>query len=289
MNEYAFRFNNVSKRRHGYLSKVSFALPTGTIMALVGPNGAGKTTAIRALTGIAGFDEGEITLFDHDVRADIPKDKDNLSVVLDEIPYGDSFTAEQVEYILAGVYSSWDTEQFHAYLRRFHLIPSKRIREYSIGMKQKLQLACALSHDAKLLVLDEPLSDLDPASKEEVMDCIMQYMQPGDRSALITTNTPADIDKYVDWVTILLSGSVAISDERDRLLESYGILRCSKEEAETLTSPDIVLVRSNQYGAAALVKNRDKVAAEYAGMTVDPATIDDILIFYSIKGMGVVR
>ena len=289
MNEYAFCFNNVSKRRHGYLNNVSFAQPTGTIMALIGPNGAGKTTAIRTLTGIAGFDEGEITMFGHDVRADLPEDKDKLGVVLDEIPFGDAFSAEQIEYILAGVYSSWDTDRFHEYMQQFHLIPSQDIREYSLGMKQKLQLACALSHDAKLLVLDEPLSNLDPASKEEVMDCIMQYMQSGDRSVLITTNTPADIDNYADWVTILLSGSVAVSDERDKLLESYGILRCSREDATKLTSPDIILVRRNQYGAAALVKNRDKVASEYAGMTVDPATIDDILIFYSIKGTEVVR
>ena len=280
MSEYAFSFKNVNKRKHGYLHKVSFALPTGTIMALVGPNGAGKTTTIRTLAGITGYDDGELTMFDHNVREYIPEDKDNLSVVLDEIPFGENYSAEQVEYVLSGIYSSWDSDLFLQYLQRFHLIPSKKIREYSKGMRQKLQIACALSHNAKLLVLDEPLANLDPASKEDVMESIMQYMQTGDRSVLITTNTPADIENYVDLVTVILSGTVVLSEERDRLLEDHGMIPCSTEDASKIDPVFIVAQRENRYGTNILIRNRKIFSERYPGIVPDPVKLDDILIYY---------
>ena len=288
MSEYAFRFDNVTKRKHGFLQKVSFALPTGTIMALIGPNGAGKTTTIRTLVGISGFDSGELTMFDHTVNTDNIEDRDQMSVVLDDIPFGDSYNADQVEYVLSGIYSSWDADRFQEYLRRFHLVPSTKIKEYSKGMKQKLQIAFALSHNAKLLVLDEPLANLDPASKEEVMECIMEYMQDGDRSVLITTNTPADVEAYADWVTIILAGTVIITEERDSLLERHGMIHCSNQDASKIDPAFIVASRRSLYGTNILIKSRERFVAQYPDIALDTVTLDDILIYYQ-KGSEVTQ
>ena len=288
MSEYAFRFDNVTKRKHGFLQKVSFALPTGTIMALIGPNGAGKTTTIRTLVGISGFDSGELTMFDHTVNTDNIEDRDQMSVVLDDIPFGDSYTADQVEYVLSGIYSSWDADRFQEYLRRFHLVPSTKIKEYSKGMKQKLQIAFALSHNAKLLVLDEPLANLDPASKEEVMECIMEYMQDGDRSVLITTNTPADVEAYADWVTIILGGTVIITEERDSLLERHGMIHCSNQDASKIDPAFIVASRRSLYGTNILIRSRERFVAQYPDIALDTVTLDDILIYYQ-KGSEVTQ
>ena len=288
MSEYAFRFEDVTKRKHGFLQKVSFALPTGTIMALIGPNGAGKTTTIRTLVGIGDFDSGELTMFDHDVREGKLEDKDKMSVVLDDIPFGDTYTADQIEYVLSGIYSSWDADRFQEYLRRFHLVPSTKIKEYSKGMKQKLQIAFALSHNAKLLVLDEPLANLDPASKEEVMECIMEYMQDGDRSVLITTNTPADVEAYADWVTIILAGTVIITEERDSLLERHGLIHCSNQDASKIDPAFIVASRRSLYGTNILIRSRERFVAQYPDIALDTVTLDDILIYYQ-KGSEVTQ
>ena len=288
MSEYAFRFEDVTKRKHGFLQKVSFALPTGTIMALIGPNGAGKTTTIRTLVGIGDFDSGELTMFDHDVREGKLEDKDKMSVVLDDIPFGDTYTADQIEYVLSGIYSSWDADRFQEYLRRFHLVPSTKIKEYSKGMKQKLQIAFALSHNAKLLVLDEPLANLDPASKEEVMECIMEYMQDGDRSVLITTNTPADVEAYADWVTIILAGTVIITEERDSLLERHGMIHCSNQDASKIDPAFIVASRRSLYGTNILIRSRERFVAQYPDIALDTVTLDDILIYYQ-KGSEVTQ
>ena len=288
MSEYAFRFEDVTKRKHGFLQKVSFALPTGTIMALIGPNGAGKTTTIRTLVGIGDFDSGELTMFDHDVREGKLEDKDKMSVVLDDIPFGDTYTADQIEYVLSGIYSSWDAARLQEYLRRFHLVPSTKIKEYSKGMKQKLQIAFALSHNAKLLVLDEPLANLDPASKEEVMECIMEYMQDGDRSVLITTNTPADVEAYADWVTIILAGTVIITEERDSLLERHGMIHCSNQDASKSDPAFIVASRRSLYGTNILIRSRERFVAQYPDIALDTVTLDDILIYYQ-KGSEVTQ
>lgn len=287
MNEYAVQFKNVRKLSFGRLNNVSFSLPTGTIMGLMGPNGAGKTTVIRALTGIADYEEGEIFLFGRDIRTGNLEDRDHLGVVLDDIPYGDNYSAKTLEIVFSGVYSAWNTDLFHYYLERFRLDPTKRIKEYSKGMKLRLQLAVALSHDARLLVLDEPTANLDPAAKEEVMTCLMEYMQDGNRSILITTNTPTDIEQYTDLVTIIQSGSVVVSEGKDELLESYRILRCGLEKLPRINRADIIALRQNHFGAEALVRNHSVLAARYSDMIMDPATLDDILIFYAAKGSEV--
>ena len=289
MSENAIQFNSVTKRNQGYLDKVSFSLPTGTIMALIGENGAGKTTIINTITGLSDIDGGEILLFGNNIAGINAEERNRIGFVFDFLPFRETFSATEVAYVLSGVYSAWDGTRFDEYMRRFHLIPTRPIKEYSQGMKYKLQLACALSHDADLLVLDEPLANLDPAAKEEVMSCLMEYMQDGNRSVLISTNTPSDVEPYTDSVTIIQSGKVILSREKDALYESYGILRCGLDDVSRVESSDIITMRRNSFGAEILVKNRGEIAEKYNGMIVDRATLEEILIFHSLRDSEVIR
>lgn len=288
MSENAIQFNSVTKRNQGYLDKVSFSLPTGTIMALIGENGAGKTTIINTITGLSDIDGGEILLFGNNIAGINAEERNRIGIVFDFLPFRETFSATEVAYVLSGVYSAWDAAKFAEYMRRLHLIPTRPIKEYSQGMKYKLQLACALSHNADLLVLDEPLANLDPAAKEEVMSCLMEYMQDGNRSILISTNTPSDVEPYADSVTLIQSGKVIVSSEKDALYESYGILRCGPEDISRIDASDIVAMRRNSFGAEILVKNRRSIAERYSGMIVDKATLEEILIFHLLKNSEVI-
>ena len=283
MSDDAIQFNSVVKRTHGYLKNASFSLPVGTILALIGPNGAGKTTIIRTITGLTGYDKGEILLFGKNIDDVTTEDRNRLGIAFDSSPFKDTFSPNEVAYVLSGVYSSWDDEKFEEYIHRFHLIPTRPVKEFSLGMKYKLQLACALSHDADLLILDEPLANLDPAAKEETMAILMDYMKDGKRSILLSTNTPSDVEPYVDSVAIIQHGTVIVKGEKDDLYETYGILRCGLDEVSRVELADIVSMRRNSFGAEILVKNWRSIAEKYNGMIVERATLEEILIFHSLR------
>ena len=140
------------------LDDVTFDLPSGYIMGLVGPNGAGKSTLIKLILNMTTRDAGRIEVLGLDAMADEERVKEQLGVVLDSSYFIEYMTVDAVERTSRPMYPLWDHNLFDAYLRRFGLGRNKKIKDLSRGMQMKLMLAVALSHDAKLLILDEPTS-----------------------------------------------------------------------------------------------------------------------------------
>lgn len=279
--ENAVQLNGVCKERFGVLKNVSFCVPKGTIAALIGANGAGKTTILRVLTGIAAWNEGEIRLFGDKYSGEDAEAKARMGVMLDDIPYGDVFTAGEIGEIFRGIFPNWSDEKYADCLADFDIAKCKKIKEMSKGAKQKLQLACAMSHEAELLVLDEPTANLDPAARERVMRRLMEYMQDGERSILLTTNSPSEIAQYIDHVTLLREGSILFSAEKNSVLDAYGILMCGTDETDKIDAADYVGRRLSRFGAEMLVTDRALAQKRYSGMQIEPATLDDIMIFYT--------
>lgn len=291
MSEYtdAVRFEGVSRSKKGCLYDVGFSVPKGTVMLLVGENGAGKTTLLNVLTGQYGADHGTVYLFDRPQSDDDPTERARMSVVFDTIPYGQSLNAKQVGKVFAGLYPQWDDEAYNRYLDIFGIGEKQVIKTYSRGMMQKLQIACALSHNAELLVLDEPTANLDPGSREIILQCLMEYMKDGERSILVSTNMPGELDRYADGATMIHKGRVVFSGEIDTILNSYGIVKCGPDEVSGIDRPDIVGIRHSRYSAEVMVKDRERVAARCPGMAIDPATLDDILVFTGAYGEEAAR
>lgn len=198
MKEYenAIELKGVTKRYEGFtLDKVSFDVPKGSIMGFIGQNGAGKTTTIRSLLNITNIDEGKIKLLGLDHIKEEFEIKNRLAVVFDEIPFHDVFNAADMAHIFEGLYSQWDNNVYSQYLKSFNLPLKKKIGEYSKGMKMKLQIACALSHNAELLVMDEATTGLDPVVRDEILHIFMEYLQNGERSILMSSHITADLEK----------------------------------------------------------------------------------------------
>ena len=147
------------------LEDVSFRVPGGAIMGLIGENGAGKTTTIKCLLNLVRRDAGTVTLLGMDDLEGEKEIKQDVGVVLDECFFHDSLRAKDVGVILAPVYRGWDEELYRRYLKKYKLPEKKFIKEYSRGMKMKLTIAAALSHQARLLVLDEATAFADPENE----------------------------------------------------------------------------------------------------------------------------
>ena len=173
--ENAIEISGVTKKYSGFtLDNISFNVPKGSIMGFIGQNGAGKTTTIRSLLNIIGIDSGEIKLLGLDHLRSEQEIKERISVVFDELPFHDVFNAKDMARIFEGIYPQWDNAVYSQYIERLGLPRNKKIGEFSKGMKMKLQIACALSHNAELLVMDEATTGLDPVVRDEILHIFME-------------------------------------------------------------------------------------------------------------------
>ncbi|MDO5559818.1 MAG: ABC transporter ATP-binding protein [Oscillospiraceae bacterium] len=283
MKEYtnAIELRDVTKKYDGFtLDRISFNVPKGCIMGFIGQNGAGKTTTIRSLLHITNIDGGEIKMLGLDHIGDEQEIKDRISVVLDDIPFHEMLTAKDIGRIFEGLYTRWDNSVYQQYLKRFGLPEKKKTGQFSKGMKMKLQIACALSHNAELLIMDEPTAGLDPIIRDEILHIFMEYLQDGERSILLSSHITSDLEKIADSVTYIDNGKILISGYKDELLESHGVIKCSKKELSNIDSTDIISVRINAYGAQAMVWDRQAVQYKYSGHMIEPTTLEEIMLFY---------
>lgn len=287
MNEYvnAVEISGVTKRYEGFtLDNISFDVPKGSIMGFIGQNGAGKTTTIRSLLNITDIDGGEIRLLGLDHIGDETEIKKRIAVVFDELPFHDVFNAADMARIFEGLYPEWDNAVYSAYLERFKLPAKKKIGQYSKGMKMKLQIACALSHNAELLVMDEATTGLDPVVRDEILHIFMEYLRDGERSILMSSHIMGDLEKTADSVTFIDKGKILLTGCKDIILETHGILKCGKDELGNIDGDDIISVRTNEFGTEVMVSDRSSAQNKYDGAVIDPASLDDIMLYYVHKG-----
>ena len=265
------------------LDDISFSLPGGAILGLIGENGAGKTTTIKCILNLIHRDAGEIRVLGQDNLAQERAIKEDLGVVLDESVFHDSLRPRDVDRIMARLYKRWDSALFARYCGKFSLPKEKTIKEFSKGMKMKLSIAAALAHRPRLLILDEATSGLDPVAREEILDEFLDFIQDEEHSVLLSSHITSDLEKCADYIVYLHRGRVALQGGKDELLESYGRLVCSRSDLERVDPALLHGTRISQFSCEALVKNRRDFARRYPSLTVDPVTLEEIMVF-TVRG-----
>ena len=266
----AIEIKNLSKHYRGFsLDNLNLILPSGCIMGLVGENGAGKSTTIRMLLGMTRPDSGEITLFG---QALTPALLERIGVVLDEPGYPACMTAAQIGKMLSGIYPTWEADTFEAYLTKLRIPSDKPFRDFSKGMKMKLCLAAAMSHGAKLLILDEATSGLDPVVRDELLDIFNDFTRDESCSVLISSHIVSDLEKICDYIAFLHRGKLMLCREKDELLNEYAFVQGSREEIDTL---DTIGRRDGPFGTEAIVRRADVPA----WMRTSSVTIEDLFVF----------
>ncbi len=282
--ENAIEIKDVTKRYDGFtLDKVSFNVPKGCVMGFIGQNGAGKTTTIRSILNITNIEKGKISLLGLDHLEQETEIKKRIAVVFDELPFHDVFSAKDMARIFEGLYEEWNNSVYQQYLKRFGLPLKKKIGQFSKGMKMKLQIACALSHNAELLIMDEATTGLDPVVRDEILHIFQEYLQNGERSILMSSHITSDLEKIADMVTFIDRGKILLTGCKDEIIEKHGILKCSKEQVNEIDSGDIVSVRFNHFGAEVMLCDRPNGIYKYKQYPVDPASLDDIMLYYVHK------
>ena len=279
----AIELNHIHKSFPGFaIQDLCLTVPSGTICGLVGENGAGKSTTIRLLMNALRPDGGAARVLGVDASSpEFRAVKEDVGVVLDEAYYPETLTAVQVGKVMAGTYKRWDQGTYERYLRRFDLPEKKQFKDFSRGMKMKLAIAVALSHQPKLLILDEATSGLDPIVRDEVLEIFIEFTREEDHSILISSHILSDLEKLCDYIAFLHQGRLLFCDEKDRLLETYGVFAGTAEQLESLREEAIVgREETHGYGGVRALVRRDEVPA---GLELERASVEDIILFM-VKG-----
>nr|WP_300186240.1 ABC transporter ATP-binding protein [uncultured Agathobaculum sp.] len=272
----ALEVRGLCKQYEGFaLDHVSFTLPRGCVMGLIGENGAGKSTTIKAILNLIHRDAGEIHVLGWDNIADERTVKEHIGVVLEDGCFLNTMNARQVDVLMGKAYEKWNSEQFFGFLKRFGIDTDKKIKDYSKGMRMKTNIAVAMSHDAELLIMDEPTSGLDPVVRDEVLDLFYDFMQDDTHAILLSSHITSDLDKIADYITFIHGGRVALSEPRDTLLDTYGVLHCTADQLSALDPSAVRGKRVGTFGCEALVR-RDGVPQ---GWPVEPVNIEQVMLF----------
>ena len=279
--ENVIEVNGITKKYDGFLlDNVSFNVAKGSIMGFIGQNGSGKSTTINAIINIIRTDSGNIKVFGMDNRKHETEIKKHISAVFDELPFHDELNADALNKIFRDIYFEWNSEIFRSYLDRFQLPRKKKFGQFSKGMKMKLQIAAALSHNAKLLILDEATTGLDPVVRNEILDIFLEFLQDEENSVFMSSHITTDIEKVADSVTFIDKGKILLSGFKDDILNSHGVIKCSKSDFNEIEKSDFISARVTDFGAEVLISDRKKALQKYSGAIIDPTTLEEIMLFY---------
>ncbi len=275
--------SGLTKHYPGFsLAGVNVTVEPGQVVGFVGKNGSGKSTTIKALLGLISLDAGQASVLGYSPRdlanTASARAKEQVGVVFDTISLPGHLKIEEVGKLMARAYSTWDAAGFQQRLRAADLDPKKAVKDLSRGMGMKLQLACALSHNAKLLVLDEATAGLDPMAREELLDELLAFVADGQHSVLLSSHITSDLDRTADRVICIDNGSIMFDLPREDITDRAGIAHCTQAQAaELMACVEGARAAHHAYSVDVLVPNRRDVLEAFPEIPCDRATIDDYL------------
>ena len=256
----------------------SLNVEKGRITGLVGENGAGKSTLFKAVLGLISYDAGEIKILGKTQEELSEKEKEELGVVLAEAGFTGYLKGKDVEAVLARLYPKFEAEKFHQMCEEYQIPLNKFIKEYSTGMKAKLKVLVAISHNAKLLILDEPTAGLDVIARDELLEMLREFLEKDEeRSILISSHISSDLESLCDDLYMIHQGKVIMHEDTDVLLSDYALLKVDEEEYSKLDRQYILRTKKESYGYSCLTNQKQYYAENYPQMAIEKGNIDEVI------------
>ncbi len=278
--KYAIEVEGLTKHYKDFtLDNVSFRVPAGSIVGFIGENGAGKTTTIKAILDLIQRDAGTVRILERENGGRDKEVKEQIGVIFDECYFPDGLRVVDVNQMMRQIYRCWDSDKFFNYCKEFGLPEKKEGKEFSRGMKVKLSIGVALSHQARLIILDDACGALDPVVRNEILDIFMDFIQEEDHTVFLSSHITSDIEKICDYIMLIHQGKLLFFENKDALLYHYGIVRCTEEQYKALDPNLIVGMRRNRFEVEVLVNNRQVLEEHSHDYVIDPASVEEILLY----------
>lgn len=278
------KIENLKKHYDNFFLECSLQVNPGQVTGLIGQNGSGKSTTFKAILDLIHLDGGSITLFGKDNQDITPEDKEKLGVVLSDSGFSGYLRIKDIIPILENMYKQFDSSFFIKQVQRFSLPMDKQIKDFSTGMKAKLKVLVAISHNAKLLILDEPTAGLDVIARDELLDMLREFLEEDDeRSILISSHISSDLESLCDDLYMIHNGKIILHEDTDILLSNYALLKVDDKQYETLDKSYIQRAKKESYGYSCLTNERQYYLENYPNITIEAGSIDE-LITMMIRG-----
>lgn len=272
------KIEHLKKHYDNFSLDCSLELMYGCVTGLIGQNGAGKSTTFKAILGLISPDGGNITILGKDRKDFTAKDKEELGVVLSDSGFSGYLKIKDIIPILQNMYSKFDKSLFIEQVQKFQLPMNKQIKEFSTGMKAKLKVLVAISHNAKLLLLDEPTAGLDVIARDELLEMLREFLEKDEeRSILISSHISSDLQSLCDDLYMIHDGKIILHEDTDVLLSDYALLKVDAEQYSKLDKQFILRSKKETYGYSCLTNQKQYYMENYPKIAIEKGTIDEVI------------
>jgi ABC-2 type transport system ATP-binding protein len=276
-------------RRYGKvwgLRDCTLEVPVGAVAALVGPNGAGKTTLLEMIIGLLKPTEGQVSVFGETSRAGTAGTLARVGYVAQDHPLYRDFTVADMFHLGHAMNPSWDQKLAVARVDALGIPLKRKVKSMSGGQQAQVSLTMALAKRAPLLVLDEPVSSLDPVARLEFMRDVMASAADTDLTFLISSHVVSELERICDWLIILANGHVQLAGPTDGLLAAHQLLTVPRDTPGA-ELPGTAIHRTDSDSpsyrhSTVLVRiGADQPAARSRpGWQVDPVSFEQLVLGY---------
>jgi len=265
------------------LNNVSFELPKGYIMGFIGMNGAGKTTTLKSILNIVQPSSGKVTVLGKPMIGNEVELKQQIGFMMGEANYYTKNKVRVIADVFKRFYSNWDNEKYLSYLKRFNIDENKNISDLSTGMRVKLAMTFALSHNAKLYMFDEPTSGLDPIARDEMLDLFHEIVEDGEHSILFSTHITSDLDKCADFIIFMRNGEIIANSTKDDIIAEHVLIQGKKEEFTPEVKSRLIGYKLNHFAFTGLMRKDTLKSSDT--FQVETPNLEDIMIYYDTEDL----
>ena len=258
-------------------------IPENCVTGLIGANGAGKSTAFKLMLGLIRPDYGTVNVLDRKASDLTVMEKEKIGTVFSDSGFSEYLTVQQVIHIMKNFYTDFNENLFQKQCEKLEIPLKKQIKEFSTGMKAKLKVILAISHDSKLLILDEPTAGLDVIAREEILNLLRDYMDTPGRSIVISSHISGDLEHFCDDVYMIHNGKIVLHEETDRILDEYGFIKVPEQEFAKLDKEYILRIKKENFGYSCLTDQKNYYLENYPGIVIEKGSVDEVITMM-VKG-----
>ncbi len=272
------KIEHLRKQYGNFSLDCTMEVQPGCVTGLIGPNGSGKSTTFKAILGLIHIDGGNVEIFGKNIGEITPEDKQKLGVVLSDSGFSGYLEVRDIVPVLESLYGTFDKTFFLQNIQRFGLPMDKKMKDFSTGMKAKLKVLAAISHKAKLLILDEPTVGLDVVARDEMLELLREFMEGDEeRSILISSHISGDLETLCDDLYMIHEGKIVLHEDTDVLLGSYALLKVNPSQYAELDKRYILRRRKESFGYSCLTDQKQYYLDNYPQIAIEKGSVDEVI------------
>ncbi len=284
------KIENVSKTFENFsLNNINIMLEPGKIMGIIGDNGSGKTSIINLIMGLYKPSSGKIELNGNNVENDPVGYKNDIGFVYDNLSFYHNLKLRDYKKIIAMFYKNFDEEVYDMYFNNFNLDSEEKIKNLSKGQSEKVMISTALSHHAKLLILDEPIYGLEKTVRKELIRIFKDYIKRENGSVIISTHNVSELEEIYDQIVYLEKGNILFNLKKKDIIKDFRVIRSDSETLSLMKDNIIGIDHYKRYSEALVnIGESDEIRALLRSADyhkIKNPDIEDLIHYYQEGGV----